>query len=851
MRRSRLVPALAAVTLVAGLAAAQPGQAVEAAPVTARQAATCDPFRTPVLDPRVPTAEQVLGFPLGDHDVTVAESDRYLKAVSRRSPRVVDGVLARSTQGRPLRYAVVGEPRNVSPSGLRRISRALEALRDPTIPAWRAQRLAARTPAVLWIAGNVHGNEESGTDASLRVLYELAARRDCAARQILDDAIVVLLPSQNPDGREADTRRNAYGFDLNRDWFARTQRETDGKVEELRQLPPQLFVDDHEMGGRSYFFPPNADPIYHEITGTALRWINDLYAPANAAAFQRFQAPNPDDPNDTLFDYFNYAVYDMFYMGYGDTVPATGFIAAGMTYEKGGADSTAIRTLEQYTALWASLSAAGARTNLLDQWHRTYVRAYRQGLAGRLQPNTKVQPDTVIERQVPDIRVRHYFIRDDLPAKHEDVQRIVRRLQRMDVAVYRLTRPLRVRDYTPYARSTRATILPRGTIWVPMAQGQKHWIQAMLNEDTYVPFPYFYDVTAFSAPLLENVDGGRSGALLRPKAQRLRLQPEPWSARPRTAPSIGIWQVSSTSGSAIESSGWLRWWLDKRVRVPHRNVTAADITAGLPGVDVLVVPNGSPTTALNALGPDGRAALAAWVRAGGHLVAFRNTVQIATDPSVGLSSATVEQPTSDIPGSLLRAEIDPSSPLARGVGETVWTMYEYDPVLRAPAAVSPVRYPPAGDPNYGLSGYARGQEQLYGTAAVVDEAVGSGRVTLFGSDPNYRAFTNGSAQLLRNALFGPATSARAAVGAARVQQQPAVQRPTADALVVTVRPEAAGRALAVLAGHAAAVAVVRSPGAVSLRVDLGGRSADQVPWVRAAVQDVASLGSDVLAVRLP
>ena len=112
-----------------------------------------------------------------------------------------------------------------------------------------ARAIAAADPAILWIAGNVHGGEESGTDASLRVLWELADRSDCAASRILDEAIVVILPTQNPDGREADTRRNAYGFDMNRDWFARTQPETDGKLEMLRRYPPVLFIDAHEIGG--------------------------------------------------------------------------------------------------------------------------------------------------------------------------------------------------------------------------------------------------------------------------------------------------------------------------------------------------------------------------------------------------------------------------------------------------------------------------------------------------------------------------------------------------------------------------------------------------------------------------
>ena len=127
---------------------------------------------------------------------------------------------------------------------------------DPATPAAEAAALAASRPAILWIAGNVHGGEESGTDASLRVLQELADRTDCAAQRIRDEAVVVILPTQNPDGREADSRRNAYGFDMNRDWFARTQPETDGKVEMLRQLPPVLFIDAHEMGNTAgYFFP--------------------------------------------------------------------------------------------------------------------------------------------------------------------------------------------------------------------------------------------------------------------------------------------------------------------------------------------------------------------------------------------------------------------------------------------------------------------------------------------------------------------------------------------------------------------------------------------------------------------
>jgi hypothetical protein len=203
-------------------------------------AAQCDPFGPATFRGQVPTPKQVLGIDLGERDVTTAESDTYLKAVDDASPRVVSGTAAESVEGRALRYAIVGNADRLTTSGLSRVRSSAATLMDPSTSEREARAIAAREPEILWIAGNVHGGEESGTDASLRVLWELADRSDCAAQRILDNAIVVLLPTQNPDGRAADRRQNSYGFDLNRDWFARTQPETDGKLELLRRPTASL-----------------------------------------------------------------------------------------------------------------------------------------------------------------------------------------------------------------------------------------------------------------------------------------------------------------------------------------------------------------------------------------------------------------------------------------------------------------------------------------------------------------------------------------------------------------------------------------------------------------------------------
>ncbi|MGE5720492.1 MAG: hypothetical protein ACM3XQ_11500, partial [Nocardioidaceae bacterium] len=368
----------------------------------------------------------------------------------------------------------------------------------------------------------------------------------------------------------------------------------------------------------------------------------------------------------------------------------------------------------------------------------------------------------------------------------------------------------------------------------------------------YVPFPYFYDVTAWSGPLLGNIPGGRSGAELKPRAVLLSEQPEAARGTVTDPPEVAVWQVSQTSAGTIESAGWLRWHLDHRLGLPYDDVTANDIATGaLDDVDVLVVPSGSDSTAASALGAAGQQTLKEWVAEGGTLVTLRDSSRLAT--RLGLTSATYDNPTSDVPGSLVRVELDPASPLAQGVGETAYAMYEYDFVWTvADPSAAPVRYPSASDPDWFVSGFAEGEEQLHGKAAVVDEAYGDGRVVLFGFEPNYRAFTDGTAKLLRNAILGPVPDTLAAgmaPGRAPVRQQATVA--ATDRLVLSVRPGAEDEVRELLQRYDARADVVRSARTVSFRVDLDGLRTDEHPWAQQLADDAAGLGRRVVAIRVP
>jgi hypothetical protein len=843
------MPKAGAATVIAILLAAT--ASIDVAPSHA--ARKCNPMQAPVFGRAVPSAEQVLGFQLGSRKVSTSQSNAYLDALDAASARVTVATLATSVRGRPLRYAIVGRRANVTSRGLNEIKQSIHTLRDPLTTPREADDLARTTPAILWIAGNVHGDEPSGTDASLRVLHGLAARSDCAARQILDNAIVVVLPVQNPDGRETDTRQNAYGFDLNRDWFARTQPETDGKIETLREFPPVLFIDAHEMGARTFFFPPNADPIYHEITDESIRWINKFYGVALADEFDRRDIP-----------YFNRDIYDLFYMGYGDTVPTTGFVAAGMTFEKYMRAPISGRTDQQYLAQWVSLSeAARNKQSILSDWAEAWRRAFIQGRRGRLEPNEVVNRGSELQRDVPDARVRHYFIRSDDPDKRREVQALARRLQRMDVDVYELAVPLHVTDYRSYGRPRVAVTLPAGTLWIPMSQMQKHWIQAMLNEDTYTPFPYFYDVTAWSQPLLFNVDGGYSGEELHPMAVELPAQHEPPSPPlPESKPHVGVFQLSDDSSVAFESAGWLRYVLERRWQLPYRRVNAGDIAGpeGLRGVDVLLVPDGPSDAAFDELGPNGRAELVRWVNAGGRYIAWRGGTRLAA--RVGLTTATLADPKSDIPGSLVRVRVREDHPIGRRVGPFAWAMYSYDDVMKASDPVhAVVRYPQLDDEDFFISGFASHARELGGTAAVVDEPVGLGRVVVFSFEPNFRAFTDGTAKLLFNAALGAdphrGTAVRAGSPIRHVMEAHARASTTTLSsferpLRLTVRRRDGSRAQALLDGYGARYKAARLARRVSFTIaNPRGLTADAHPFAAALGRDLRRLSLDVIAYVVP
>ena len=498
---------------------------VALAALSAPLAAGARPASEPLIagaafDPAVPTVRSVLGYDSGDFVTRPADVRTYFEALRAHAPdRVVIGEYGRSHEGRPLWWAAIGTPANIA--RMDRIQANSQALADPrrTTPA-QAEGLIADQPVVVWMAYSVHGDEISPADAAMAAAHHLLASRDPAVQDWLSKTLVIMVPTQNPDGRDrfTDSFYAGYGtrpnpdplsaerdqpwptgrynhdlFDLNRDWFIQTQPETQGHAPLVLAWRPQVLVDSHEMGtDETFFFPPEAEPL------------NPLLAPETLRSREIIGRNTARRFDQAGIAYFTREVYDAFYPGYGDGWPAY-LGSVSMTYEQGSARGLAARrssgeiltyretVRNQLIATLSTIEAAAANR---DRLLRNAYAFGREGVAGG----------------------RGAFVLAPNPADPTTVDKLAGLLTRSGVEVGRAEAA-----FTACGQSW-----PAGSYVVPLAQPQRRMAEVLLNQNIPLDPDFLaeqerrrarglgdqiYDVTAWSMPVMFNLPFARCGTV--------------------------------------------------------------------------------------------------------------------------------------------------------------------------------------------------------------------------------------------------------------------------------------------------------------------------------------------------
>jgi zinc carboxypeptidase len=428
--------------------------------------------------------------------------EEAIAAATASNPRVRVAVksMGSTVEGRPFQYSVIATPSHMA--HLEADAGFWRGVRAGTISESSALGTlgAADPPAAFgWITETPHGNEPAGGEASMRMLYELAARTDCANARRLQTMDFFIDPARNPDGRDNNTRTTAWAFDPNRDLMYQTQDVNSEPLDIIDEYPSLFFIDAHQQSS-GYFFPPNEDPVHHEISHFSLDEIQKVIGPALQSRF-----------NDQSLQYRNYNDYDLFTPEYGDSVPSLILGAAGMTYEKGSSEIYGKQVYDHYLAMDETANVVSKEEPALAEgWVKQWTEAAAQGSDCELQPNELVSPLHETIEQQPDISICGYYFK---PGKHSgDTAHVLKLLQGRGVHVYQLTSAVTVsgaHDWgTGEGRSaTRTETLPAGTLWIPTSQTMKHWIDATLEEDPYIPYPYYYDVVDWAFSQLGDLAG--------------------------------------------------------------------------------------------------------------------------------------------------------------------------------------------------------------------------------------------------------------------------------------------------------------------------------------------------------
>jgi hypothetical protein len=550
------------------------GMALAPAPLLSQH-----PFRlSGDFDSTVPTPRQVLGHDIGERFTPHHLIGRYLDRLAAASRRVRVDTLGATFEGREVFLAVITSEANRQ--RLAEIEADARRLAEARGTAAELEAIARRLPAIVWLGFTVHGGEASGTEASLALLYQLAAGRDADTRAILDSVVVLIDPVQNPDGHERHVqdvmrRRGAlpvsespaalihrgnwpgprtshYQFDLNRDWFLLSHPESRARVSSFLRWWPHVAVDLHEMGSNStYFFAPPMEPVNKNVHSSILKWW-DIYAASNARAF---------DANG--WSYFRREGYDEFYPGYGVSWPIlTG--AAGMTYEQASSAGGAIRRSDEtvltlrdaahhhYTAAWATLlTSARRRTERVHD----YLEFRRSALTEAARPPLRM---IALER--------------DTDGRADS---LVQLLNANGITVQRAAGPITAPAVAYGETQARSTRLAAGSYVVDLAQPQGRLARALLEPDAELDSAFirqelesrrtgqsdrFYDLTAWSLPYAFRV---RAWGLATAAAP---LEPVTWITSPPSSLTPARYAYAFEPGS-VSSARMLAGLLAEKVKV--------------------------------------------------------------------------------------------------------------------------------------------------------------------------------------------------------------------------------------------------------------------------------------------
>ncbi len=721
----------------------------------------------------IPAPKDVLGFTPGD-DRKLASWKQvvdYFQKLDKASDRVQFQEIGKSTLGNPFVYATISSPENLK--NLEKYKQIQQKLADPRLIKSNdklADDLIRQGKTIVLITCGVHSNEVGSYLSSMLIADRLAAATDAETKKILDNTIILLVPSLNPDG--VDIIKNWYdktlgtkfegteppelyhkytGHDDNRDWYAFTQVETQLTVDKIHNVwHPQIVHDIHQQGefGSRLFLPPYLKPVEPNVPKELVEGYTELgLFMARSMRAKGFQGITTDSTYDAWTPARAYSHYHGGVRILSETASVKLATPVTVKFEdlRSGLGYDVRKESPNFSPVWKG-----------GEWHLRDITNHMTTAARLLLEHAADNREAWLKRfyAVGKEAVR--------PRKNGELQGFLLNDKNGQV-LSRLTDILE-RAQVKFDNTNKG-------IFVSIAQPYGNFAKALLEKQDYPnlkdekgnPIPP-YDVTAHTLSLLMNIE-----------ATPIQF-PYVYKKSNGDRGSSGCGKINNVAiyKSHVPSidEGWTRWLFDEsEYCFKQKSLQDAEIrNPNFSSKSTIIFPDQSPNQILNGfakgsmpdeytggIGVIGVANLKKFAEAGGTLVFLNRASNFAIEQfNLPIRDVTQGLPRKDffIPGSILRTELDTTSPITKGMPKESIAWFENSPVfeIAADANVETIAKYPANPKDILLSGYILGAEKLAGKAALVSIPMGKGKIILFGFRPQYRGQSLATFPLLFNAI---------------------------------------------------------------------------------------------------
>ena len=743
------------------------------------------------LSAQIQTPSEFLKMNVGA-DRTLADYKQirsYFEALAKASPRVDLQVLGKTTLGDEMIMAVISSEENIR--NQERIKADAKRLADPRgLSDAEAERIVRDGKAVVLVTCNIHSSEIASSQMAMEWAHALATATDAETKRRLDNVLLLLVPSLNPDGQTmiVDYYRkyvgtpfeggrlpwlyhHYVGHDNNRDWYMLTQLETRALNRAVyHEWNPQVFVDEHQMGseGPRMFIPPFADPVDPDVHPLIWREVNQI---GSNMAFRLEQ----QNKSGLIYGYS----FDAYWLG-GTRNTGWWKNVTGMLLEVASARIASPMYVEPTELRGGSKGLVEYKPTINHPnpwkggwWRMRDIMDYERIASDALL-------EQVSERRADYLRNLLVRARAALTLAPSEGYRIPKDQRDWPTAQHMA--------WLMAEHNVEVRQSANGDYWIPLAQPYSKFVIEMMEPQRYPEVRLQagrdilrpYDVATWTLPLQMGVRVERAAmpqgttrvTEIKPATKEVIARGAKLPRKPRVA-TYKPWQASM-------DEGWTRWLLDT-YGVGAKGLSPQEVQKGITGFDAVILPDipkdllatGKRTDASmryeeemppeyrGALEKSGADALRKFVEGGGTLIAFGDACNyVISEFNVPVRNALSGVRSEDYsnPGSLVRVRIRPDHPVTQGMpSETAAFLDSAMAFETTSPGANMQRWVlatyPEDEEDILLSGWIHGADRLTRKAAAVATTYGKGKIVLFGFRPQHRGQTHATFPLVFNALW--------------------------------------------------------------------------------------------------